>query len=133
MFGAIIKPNIDNVPKVYISRNNGFLSVGDFEGNINMSVKFESKKKELVLGNMFNASRNTVLSIWQQQKQSQLKITLIDISGPKVLAYQEVDLSELDPKEESKSGAQMLDYFYCLQSNNNQVVSIYVFSSSGGR
>lgn len=60
VFGATVKKNVDGVPKVYIARNNGFLSVGDFEGAINVSIKFESKKKELELGEMYSTASNII-------------------------------------------------------------------------
>ena len=79
---------LDFQQKVYITRNNGFLSVGNFEGNIENSVKFATKTKEMGLGKLYRSSKNWGFWI---DTEGVTKIALIDFSQLKILGYQEFE------------------------------------------
>ena len=128
VLGATIKQNIDGIEKAYIARNNGFLSVGDFQGNINSSVKFESKKKELWLGQVFSSSKSTIItsSFSNNSSNPSIKIALIDISGPRVLAYQELALNtELQMAIINK-------IYVCPKYNESNISALLIFCKAGG-
>jgi len=79
---------LDFQQKIYITRNNGFLSVGNLEGSIENSVKFATKTKEMGLGKLYRSSKNWGFWI---DTEGVTKIALIDFSQLKVLGYQEFE------------------------------------------
>ncbi|CAI2363108.1 unnamed protein product [Moneuplotes crassus] len=115
VYGSTI---IETQPKIYITRNNGFVSVGNFEGEIKTSKKFQSKTKELELGKLYTSSPHCGFSI--NVEDNIPKITLIDLVNLKVLAYQEYEEFKGDSNIKVRS----------ISSEPNHTESVLIFTSN---
>ena len=93
-----------------------------------LQLNLKARNKELWLGQTFSSSRSTIVtaSLSSTASSKSVRVALIDITGPKVLAYQELALS-------TKSKFDVINKLFIIpRYNGDNMSSLLLLSKAGG-